>query len=269
MARVLITESERQRFLLKPHDLLFARRSLVLSGAGKCAIIMSVPEPTTFKSSIIRVRINEQKSEPLFWYYYFTSSVGRADIEAIVTQLNVSGIRSSELSEIAVLAPPPDIQRRIANILSAYDDLIELNLRRIAIQEEFVRRLFDEWMIKLRRPGPEVTPLIGSKSDSLPEGWEKACLADLVDDIRNSVLPSQIPPDTPYVGLEHMPRRSTTLLSFGRADEVRSTKLKYRSGDILFAKIRPYFHKVVFATSSGVTSTTQSSCDHDLPPSLR
>jgi type I restriction enzyme S subunit len=138
-------------------------------------------------------------------------------------------------------------QRRIGSILSAYDELIALNSRRIAILEAMARHLFDEWFVKLRFPGSDAAS--GSRQ------WSEIRLRDLVEDIRDAVLPSQVSPDTAYVGLEHMPRRSTTLISIGRTGEVASTKLKFRSGDILFGKIRPYFHKVVFAPFFGVTSS--------------
>ena len=59
----------------------------------------------------------------------------------------------------------------------------------------------------------------------------------------------------PYIGLEHMPRRSITLSEWGTAQDVTSTKLRFRAGDILFGKIRPYFHKVGFALADGVTSS--------------
>jgi type I restriction enzyme S subunit len=198
MARVSLTDSERLRFLIKPRDLLFARRSLVLSGAGKCAIIMDVPEPTTFESSIIRVRIDQTKSDPLFWYYYFTSQIGRADIEAIVTQLNVSGIRSSELSEISVLTPPLTIQHRIAAILSAYDDLIELNARRIEIVEEMARRLFQEWFVEFRFPGHDPTHLNTVAARPLPKGWRTGSLQDVIVLQRGFDLPTNTRSPGPY-----------------------------------------------------------------------
>ena len=69
------------------------------------------------------------------------------------------------------------------------------------------------------------------------------------------MLPAEVPSDTPYIGLEHMPRRSTTLLEWGRADEVNSLKHLFGAGDILFGKIRPYFHKVVIAPFDGVASS--------------
>ena len=68
-------------------------------------------------------------------------------------------------------------------------------------------------------------------------------------------MPSAVPPETPYVGLEHLPRRSTTLGMTGTIDGVTSLKFRFRRGDILFGKIRPYFHKVAVAPFEGVCSS--------------
>jgi type I restriction enzyme S subunit len=89
----------------------------------------------------------------------------------------------------------------------------------------------------------------------LPDGWRIINLGDLVEEQRDAVLPSAISGDTPYVGLEHLPRRSTTLLDYGRADDVSSAKFRFQGGDILFGKIRPYFHKVAVPPFAGVASS--------------
>lgn len=149
-------------------------------------------------------------------------------------------LNRNHLHLLKIRIPEPNEQRRIASILSAYDDLIEVNTRRIAVLDEMARRLFDEWF--------------GGKGLS-PARFQKGRLRDIVKDIRDPVLPSDIPPETPYVGLEHMSRRSTTLVDWGRAGEVASTKLRFCAGDILFGKIRPYFHKVVIAAFAGVSSS--------------
>ena len=64
-----------------------------------------------------------------------------------------------------------------------------------------------------------------------------------------------MPPDTAYVGLEHIPRRSITLIDWASPTEVDSTKFMFLKGDILFGKIRPYFHKVGFTLVDGITSS--------------
>lgn len=163
-------------------------------------------------------------------------------------QRNLSG---TIIREREILVPPLSTQQRIAAILSAYDDLIENNTRRIAILEEMARRLYDEWFVHFRFPGHEEVELEGE----LPKGWHSAALGDLVEDKRDAIQPDGIDPDTPYVGLEHIPRRSITLREWSTASTVQSTKLLFVENDILFGKIRPYFHKVSLAPMAGVTSS--------------
>ena len=70
---------------------------------------------------------------------------------------------------------PESCQERIADILSAYDDLIENNRRRIALLEQAARELYQEWFVRLRFPGYESTRIV----DGLPEGWERRTIADV------------------------------------------------------------------------------------------
>jgi type I restriction enzyme S subunit len=97
--------------------------------------------------------------------------------------------------------------------------------------------------------------MVESPEGPLPEGWNCARFDSLAVEVRDAVDPRNIKGETPYVGLEHISRRSTTLSECGRADSVKSLKLKFRTGDVLFGKIRPYFHKVAWAPFEGVTSS--------------
>jgi type I restriction enzyme, S subunit len=159
------------------------------------------------------------------------------------------------LNRTEILVPPFEQQRRIASILGAYDDLIGVNRRRIALLEEMSRRLYEEWFTHFRFPGHEDHALARKKNKSLPDGWRSGELSTICSEIRDAVLPANVESNTPYVGLEHIPRRSTTLDAWARADEVTSTKLRFQADDVLFGKIRPYFHKVVFAPFEGVCSS--------------
>ncbi len=90
---------------------------------------------------------------------------------------------------------------------------------------------------------------------SLPEGWKAKTLGDIAQDIRRNVHPNDIDPETPYFGLEHLPRKSIALSEWGKVGDVQSTKLAFKKGEILFGKIRPYFHKVGVAPLDGVASS--------------
>jgi type I restriction enzyme, S subunit len=155
------------------------------------------------------------------------------------------------------LPPLPSLatQRKIAAILSAYDDLIENNLRRIKILEEMAQNLYREWFVKFRFPGHQHARFTDSPLGRIPEGWEAVPLGKLANQIRDGVNLDSVDPATPYFGLEHLPRKSISLADWGFASEVQSTKLLFRKGDILFGKIRPYFHKVGVAPLPGVCSS--------------
>ncbi|UKK48541.1 restriction endonuclease subunit S [Prevotella sp. E9-3] len=177
MSRVEINDKERNSFLVKNGDLLFARRSLVESGAGKCAIANGITEETTFESSIIRVRLNENNAIPLFYMYWMRSLSGRTAINGIVNGVNVKGIRATDLQNIEVELPPMETQHRIATILSRYDSLIENYQKQIKLLEEAAQRLYKEWFVNLHFPGHENTKIV----DGVPDGWEKKPALDFFE----------------------------------------------------------------------------------------
>ena len=86
-------------------------------------------------------------------------------------------LNTTILSNIPLLLPPIETQRRIADILSAYDDLIVNNRKQIKLLEEAAQRLYKEWFVDLRFPGHEHTRIV----DGVPEGWEVYPFSDKVD----------------------------------------------------------------------------------------
>jgi type I restriction enzyme, S subunit len=183
MKLVELDEIEKEKYLVEDGDLLFARRSLVLEGSGKCSLVVQPIEQTTFESSIIRTRPNKEKIEPYYYFYFFKSSIGRALMASIASRTAVSGIRGSNLIELEVLYPPLETQRRIAAILSAYDDLIENNTRRIKALEQAAHDLYREWFVHFRFPGHESVEMVDSGTDygMIPHGWEVKSVDDSFD----------------------------------------------------------------------------------------
>ena len=137
----------------------------------------------------------------------------------------------SLLKQMPVPIPPPMTQHKIAAILSAYDDLIENNLRRIKILEEMAQALYREWFVNFRFPGHESVRMV----DGIPEGWE---IRRAVDGI--SVNPRMEVPKAerrPYVAMEGL-STSSMLVEITEFREGNSGA-KYRNGDTLFARITP------------------------------
>ena len=177
MNRIMMTDSEMDRFGLANGDLLFARRSLVDAGAGKCSIVGNLSEPTTFESSIIRIRIDQTLIQPRFLYYWLKSHFGRSEIRAIVTGTNIKGIRGNTLKNIKIPCPSIEVQNSIVIKLKNYDDLIKNNRRRIQLLERAARLLYREWFVHLRFPGHEH---IRMKND-FPDGWESKMLGEIAN----------------------------------------------------------------------------------------
>jgi len=187
------------------------------------------------------------------WLYYsLTNPITKAAIKQAHRGASQQYIPLGELRKLPIRVPTNQgVMHSVVSILSAYDDLIENNQRRMALLEESARLLYNEWFVRLRFPGHEHTPII----DGVPKGWERKTLGDLCCKIRETASPDTLEPDTPYIGLEHMPRRSISLNDWGKVEQVTSSKHRFRDGEILFGKIRPYFHKVGVAFVDGVASS--------------
>ncbi len=162
-------------------------------------------------------------------------------------------------------------QRAIAHILGTLDDKIELNRRMNETLEGMARALFQSWFVDFdpvrakaagRDPGlpKDLADLFpdsfeDSELGEIPKGWEVGRIGDIAEHPRRGVQPSEIVLSTPYIALEHMPRRCIALSNWDNADGLESNKFQFKKGEILFGKLRPYFHKVGVAPVDGVCST--------------
>ena len=125
----------------------------------------------------MKITLDENKSDKFFLYYYFSS---RKTVEKILNLVSSSGvphINLTVLRNFEVPVPSLDTQKRIASVLSAYDDLTENNRRRIRLLEQAARLLYKEWFIHLRFPGHEHVKI----KDGVPEGWERKPLGEIAD----------------------------------------------------------------------------------------
>ena len=247
--RVPLTETEKKTSLLKSNDLLFARQSLVLSGAGKCSIFLNDPEEVAFESHIIRIRLDGKLAEPLFFYYLFRSKLGRSLIESIVEQgAGASGIRGSDLRSLHVPCPPLFVQREIADCLSTLDDKIELNRRMNDTLETMARSIFKDWFVDFgptlakaegRAPylAPELWDLFPENLDEegKPFGWKVRPVSNLFEfNPRESVKKGT---NAPYLDMAALPTFGA--VPDGQLHRDYKSGSKFRDGDTLIARITP------------------------------
>ena len=235
-------------YLLRKGDLLIVMTDLVgtapvLGGA------FLIPENNRYlhNQRLGLVTVTDQaRLDSGFLYWLFNSHDYRGQIRGSASGATVRHTSPGRVRNVTARVPSDvTTQRQIAETLFAYDDLIANNRRRIQLFEDSVRLLFDEWIVR-------------GASSAAPEGGgklQRMTLGDLCEDHRQLVLPAELGPSTPYIGLEHMPRRSIALSDWGVASDVSSSKLCYSAGDVVFGKIRPYFHKVGLALTDGVCSS--------------
>lgn len=237
-----------KRTMLEPNDILVTNSGTI----GRMTLIKDVPETfkTTFQKSVAIVKPNQDLIRPVYLYYSLLNCVNQ-----FVNQSNGSAQKNLLLGTMREfqLNIEEDFERqdKIANILKSYDDLIENNQKQIKLLEEAAQRLYKEWFVDLRFPGYENVAIV----DGVPEGWRKDTLSEICYLKKNTISVGQVAPSTPYIGLEHMPRVDFCLSTWGNAGDVSSNKFSYEADDIIFGKIRPYFHKVGFALNNGVVST--------------
>lgn len=171
-----------KRTLLAPNDILITNSGTI----GRMAFIRDIPitYKTTFQKSVAIVKPNPDIIYPLYLYYQLQYCV-----ERFINQSNGSAQKNLLLSTMRefelFLHDDLKIQRRIADILSAYDDLIENNRKQIKLLEEAAQRLYKEWFVDLRFPGHEHTKIV----DGVPEGWEKSTVSDISSILRRGISP--------------------------------------------------------------------------------
>jgi type I restriction enzyme S subunit len=167
-----------------------------------------------------------KENNPRFIFYYL-KTVLSANFNAAGA---VPGVNRNALHKLVVPNPPKE-QKKIAAILSAYDDLIENNKRRVTLLEKMAGEIYREWFVRMRFPGYEKVKF----EKRVPEGWEIKPYSDVVD-----INPYERLFDDeyrPYVGMENL---STTSMYFS-CTENRKGKYgsKFRNDDVLFPRITP------------------------------
>ena len=228
---VQLNAKEQEDATLKDGDLLFARQSLVFEGAGKCSLVVKLSKITSFESHLIRVRLNPSVAESAFYYYYFNSPA--KPIRQIVLQCAQAGIRGSDLNKLKVPYPELEEQKHIADILSAYDDAIENNNRRIKILEQMAENLYKEWFVRMCFPGHETAEY----ENGLPKGWTRDRLEQFIE-----VDPTVRIPKNAKIKSVPMAALSTTLMYLDEneiTEEPIAAGSRFCNGDVLLAKITP------------------------------
>ena len=165
-----------KRYQPKEGDILFSR---VGSYGNSCYVQRT--EPFCLGQNTVCVSPRRDQINPYYLYCCLNSDYVKGQIESLVGGASQPTISLANINKLSIPWPSPSIQGKIASILSAYDDLIENNTRRIKILEEMAQMIYREWFVHFRFPGHENVKLVESELGPIPEGWSKPTLEEVLD----------------------------------------------------------------------------------------
>ena len=159
---------------------------LVFTCWGTVGQVGLIPDNGPFPEYIIsnkqlKLRPNLEISDPVYLFFYFAGPKMVQHVLGKAIGAAVPGINLGILKSLPVVLPPLPVQRRIAGILAAYDELIENSQRRIRLLEDMARALYREWFVHFRFPGHDSVPRLPSALGDIPQGWEVTDLAAVCD----------------------------------------------------------------------------------------
>lgn len=170
-----IDDEDRERFALRPADIVVARTGATV---GYAKLIRDQVD-AVFASYLVRFRVDEQKAHPGYVGRLIESPIYKAFVQSQVGGAAQPNANAQVLGTFKFSLPARPHQEKAVSTLSAYEDLVENNLRRMALLEEAARLLYQEWFVRLRFPGHEHT----AKANGIPEGWTRKPLASVCETV--------------------------------------------------------------------------------------
>ncbi|MFA7255710.1 MAG: restriction endonuclease subunit S [Candidatus Omnitrophota bacterium] len=255
---------------IRRDDILFSE---IRPANGRWAYVDADADDFVVSTKLMVIRGRKNEIVPRFLYHFLTSSKTTKWLQHLAESRSGTfpQITFDQVAELDIALPSLNVQSQIADFLDCIENKMELIRRMNGMLEAVARTLFKSWFVDFdpvctKAAGRDTglpKPLSNFFPDSfdvselrrIPKGWRAGCLGDVAAHPRRSMQPFEINPNTPYIALEHMPRRCIALSDWGIADGLGSNKFQFRKNEILFGKLRPYFHKVGVAPVDGVCST--------------
>ena len=176
-AFVQSTEAERNNYSISRGDVFVTRTSETSDELGMSCVALKDYPNATYNGFTKRMRPLTDRVLPEYIGYYMRMPSFRGKFRAFSTMTTRASLKNEDLLSLTIRLPQKETQKRIANILFHYDNLIKNNQKQIKLLEEAAQRLYKEWFVDLRFPGHEDTPIV----DGVPEGWKCECLIDIAD----------------------------------------------------------------------------------------
>jgi type I restriction enzyme S subunit len=186
----------------------------------------------------MKLTVEPSKADPIYVYYFFMApeTVQRIHNQAFssgVPHINLEILRAFEID-----LPELPGQRRIASILSAYDDLLENNTRRIKILEEMAQMLYREWFVNFRFPGHQKVKMAESELGAIPDGWASGTISQIAILRREGINPVEFPDELfVHFSIPSFDNSRTPVREKGT--EIKSNKYLVVPGCVLLSKLNP------------------------------
>ncbi len=225
-------EPRHEKFRLNNGDILLAMTGAT---AGKAGRIRTNSEIAYLLNQRVAKLVPKDIDPDYFWYVVSTKQYRERffGLGGGAAQPNMSG---SQIAAVEIPLPPPSIQKNIAGILYAYDDLIENNRRRIGLLEEAARLLYREWFVHFRFPGHEHVKI----TDGIPEGWERKTLGDIAKTNEDSFGAKNLPHEIKYIDISSVAKgRVVSRNKMTATDAPGRARRKAKDGDIIWSNVRP------------------------------
>lgn len=189
---------------------------------------------------LVSYRANPAKLDNRFLLYAFQGRDVQAQVKGLGSGATVEHMRVPDCEKLTLSLPPLSEQRRIASILSAYDDLIENSTRRIAILEEMARRIYEEWFVRFRFPGHEQVKMVESELGLIPEGWRVVPLGDVSAINAKSIRPANAPDEILYIDIASVvPGAITQKQPYRFSEAPGRARRVVQNGDVIWSCVRP------------------------------
>lgn len=212
---------------------LWSPGTLCITIAANIAETAILKIKACFPDSIVGFIPNEAKADVRFVKYYIdTIKLKMQSISRGTTQDNLS---LEKIFSFDFFVPKVEEQHRIAAILSAYDDLIENNTRRIQILEETARRIYGEWFVRFRFPGHENVKIVESEFGLSPQDWAVQSVTNMIEFDPRTIVPRE--GVKPFVPMSSLAENSMLISNVESRDG--NSGSKFKNGDTLFARITP------------------------------
>ena len=229
-----------ERNILHDGDIVFVRSNGNRELIGRSLFIEHPPEKVTHSAFSIRLRFTSREVHPKFYAYCFRTPLIRQALTAQGGGTNINNLNQDILNALEVPVPPLPVQRRIAGILSAYDELMENSQRRIRLLEAMARALYREWFVHFRFPGHEKHPRVASPLGDIPQGWEVKKLVTVADVNRAQINARTAPEELHYIDISSVsPGQIVSITTHAFADAPGRARRIVQHGDVLWSCVRP------------------------------